>query len=73
MCVCVCVCMRDVKEEHTLAHVLSAFLGAKDKFDTNESEVSFPSNRRYQCSRAGGGAGRPKAYCLLGLENTVLP
>ena len=43
--VCVCVCMRDVKEEHTLVLVHSAFLRAKDPID-NESEVSSPSNRR---------------------------
>jgi hypothetical protein len=36
--------MRDVKEEHTLVLVLSAFLRAKDQIDKNESEVSFPSN-----------------------------
>ena len=39
---------------------------------TNESEVSFPSNRRISASYAGGGAGRPKACCLLGLKTTAL-
>jgi len=28
VCVCMCVCMRDVKEEHTRVHLLSAFLRA---------------------------------------------
>ena len=45
VCVCVCVCMRDVKEEHTRVHVLSAFLRAKDEFDQRERS-EFPSNRR---------------------------
>ena len=42
---CVCVCVRDVKEEHTLLHVLSAFQHAKDKFYKRERS-EFPSNRR---------------------------
>ena len=55
----VCVCES--------VHFLSAFLrGAQPRGLTNESEVSSPSNRRHQCLCAGGGAGRPKAYCLLG-------
>jgi hypothetical protein len=37
--------MRDVKEEHTLVLVLSAFLCAKDGFDKRERS-EFPSNRR---------------------------
>ena len=45
VCVCVFVCMRDVKEEHTLVLVLSAFLRAKDEFDQRERS-EFPSNRR---------------------------
>ena len=39
-------CMRDVEEEHTLVHVLSAVLRANAEFDNNESEVSSLSNRR---------------------------
>ena len=35
------VCMRDVKEEHTLVLVLSAFLRAKDEFDQRERS-EFP-------------------------------
>jgi len=35
---------------------------------TNESEVSSPSDRRISASCAGGGAGCPKACCLLGLK-----
>jgi len=35
------LCMRDVKEEHTLVHVLSAFLRAKDEFDKRERR-EFP-------------------------------
>ena len=34
-------CMRDVKEEHTLVLVLSAFQRAKDEFDKRERS-EFP-------------------------------
>jgi len=59
--------MRDVQDEYTplVCTFFRPSCVQKTRL-TNESEVSSPSNRRYQCLCAGGGAGRPKACRLLG-------
>jgi len=59
--------MRDVKGKHTRVHLLSAFLRAKSRVLTNESEVSSHGNRRtgaYVRVVVLGVLG--VLYCLLG-------
>jgi len=58
--------MRDVKEEHTLLLVLSAFLRAKDPIDKRERS-EFPSNRRIEgwCINAHTPTTRPPAQSSL--------
>jgi len=73
VCVRVGGCVRDVKGKHTRVHSFFRPSCVQTTSLTNESEVSFPSDRRISALCAGGGAGCPKACLSFGPKNTALP
>ena len=67
------MCTRDVKDEHTRVHVLSAFLRAKDEFDKKRAKGVAPSNRRISAYVRVVVLGVLRRGCLLGRKKPALP